>query len=178
MTPQRRLILLRHAKSSWDDASLPDEERPLAPRGRHALALMQHHLRANDVHVDLVLCSPARRTRETWDGIRAALRAAPEVRFMPDVYGATADQLLGVLHQVDRRHASVLLIGHNPGMAELASGLITGGEATALSRLAQGFPTGGLAALSLDATWVDLDRGDARLESYVRPRDLSGQGGS
>ena len=172
MTSQRRLILLRHAKSSWDDAALPDEERPLAPRGRRAVALVQNHLHANDLRVDLVLCSPARRTRETWDGIRSGLRAAPEVRFLPAVYDAGADDLLDVLHQVDRRHASVLLIGHNPGLEELANALIAGGKATALTRLGQNFPTGALATLSLDVGWADLHRGDARLESYVRPRDL------
>ena len=172
VTSQRRLMLLRHAKSGWDDASVPDEERPLAPRGRRAVALLEQHLSAKDLRVDLVLCSPARRTRETWDGVRAGLRSAPEVRYVPAVYGASADDLLNVVHQVDSRHTSVLLVGHNPGLEALAGGLIAGGEAKALTRLGEGFPTGALATLSLDAPWTDLGWGDARLESYVRPRDL------
>jgi phosphohistidine phosphatase len=165
-------MLLRHAKSSWDDVSVPDEERPLAPRGRRAVALLEQHLRATDVGVDLVLCSPARRTRETWAGVRAGLRSAREVRFDPALYGASASELLNIVHQVDDRHASVLLIGHNPGLEELAARLIAGGAAKALTRLGEGFPTGALATLWLDAPWSDLDRRGARLDSYVRPRDL------
>jgi phosphohistidine phosphatase len=173
MASRRRLILLRHAKSSWDDASLSDDERPLAPRGQRAVVLIREHLRATDAGVDLVLCSPATRTRETWDGIRAGLRSAPEVRFVREVYEATGNELLDVLHQVDQRYTSVLLIGHNPGMEELASGLVAGGKRKALARLAGGFPTAALATLSFDVAWADLDRHAARLESYLRPRDLS-----
>jgi phosphohistidine phosphatase len=136
---------------------------------------VEQHLRAGDLNVDLVLCSPARRTRETWDGIRHGLPVAPEVRFVSEIYEATADELLDVLHQVDRRYASVLLIGHNPGMEDLAGGLVAGGKPKALGRLDEGFPTGALAVLSLDVGWADLDRGGARLETYLRPRDLAGK---
>jgi phosphohistidine phosphatase len=170
---KRRLVLLRHAKSSWDDASLPDEQRPLAPRGREAVGRIRRHLEATDPQIDLVLCSPARRTRETWDGIRAGLRSAPTVRFVAEVYEATAEQLLDVLHQVDRTNSGVLLIGHNPGMEELAGRLTGGGKPKALARLERGFKTGGLATLSLDAPWSELGWGAARLDSYLRPRDLS-----
>jgi phosphohistidine phosphatase len=171
---RRRLILLRHAKSSWDDASLPDEKRPLAPRGKRAVAALEQYLQANDPEIELVLCSPARRTRETWDGVRNGLRSAPDVRFVPEVYEATADDLLDVLHQVDDRYTSILVIGHNPGMEDLADGLIADGKRKALARLGHGFPTGALATLSLDVTWTELDRGAARLERYARPKDLSG----
>ncbi len=172
MTTDRRLLLLRHAKSSWDDASLPDEERPLAPRGQRAVGLLRAHLRARDAAVDLVLCSPARRTRETWDGIRAGLRSEPEVRFVPDVYEATADDLLRVLRAVAGEPAAVLLIGHNPGTAELAGRLVGGGEDEALAQLEHGFPTGGLATLSFAGAWADLGPGRARLAAFARPRDL------
>lgn len=166
--------MLRHAKSSWDDDSLPDEDRPLAPRGRRAVARLEQHLQASGPKIDLVLCSPARRTRETWEGIRHGVRSAPEVRFMPEVYEATAAELLEILHQVDGRRTSVLLIGHNPGMEGLVNGLIAGGKRKALIRLGQGFPTGALATLSHDGAWDKLDWGAARLETYLRPRDLSG----
>jgi phosphohistidine phosphatase len=172
VTSEHRLILLRHAKSSWGDLSLPDEERPLAPRGERAVELLRAHLRGRGVGVDLVLCSPARRTRETWAGIRAGLPSTPEVRFVPDVYEATANGLLHLLREVDRDVGTVLLIGHNPGMAQLAERLVGGGDATALDRLEQGFPTGGLATLSLPVEWADLAPSAARLEEYVRPRDL------
>jgi phosphohistidine phosphatase len=171
--PRRRLILLRHAKSSWDDASLPDDARPLAPRGRRAVALLEQYLRMQDPDIELVLCSPAQRTRETWDGVRKGLRSAPEVRFVPEVYEATANDLLDIVHQVDDHHRSVLLIGHNPGMQDLAERLVGDGKHKALARLGRGFPTGALAMLSFDDVWTDLDRGGARLDSFVRPKDLT-----
>jgi phosphohistidine phosphatase len=174
VTRSRQLLLLRHVKSSWDDASLPDSERPLAERGRRAAALVQHRLHAEQVAVDLVLCSPARRTRDTWDGVRAGVRSEPEVRFVPTLYAAPARVLLDALHGVDPRHRSVLLIGHNPGMEELAARLVGDGKPKALTRIADGFPTGALATLRFDAAWAELGRADAYLASFVRPRDLSG----
>jgi phosphohistidine phosphatase len=170
----RRLVLLRHAKSSWDDASLPDEQRPLAPRGQRAVELIEAHLRATDLDVDLVLCSPSRRTRETWDGVRNGLRSAPAVRFAPEIYEATAEERLDLLHQVDAAVNAVMLIGHNPGMEQLAARLVSDGKSKALERLGEGFPTGALATLSFDTAWAELARGRSRLEGYVRPRDLSG----
>jgi phosphohistidine phosphatase len=134
---------------------------------------LEQYLQVNDPDIELVLCSTARRTRETWDGVRNGLRAAHDVRFVPEVYEATADDLLDVLHQVDDRYTSVLLIGHNPGMEELAGGLAADGKRKALARLGNGFPTGALATLSFDVAWAELERGAARLERYVRPKDLS-----
>jgi phosphohistidine phosphatase len=173
MQPQRRLVLLRHAKSSWKDTSLPDDERPLAPRGRRAMKLVTQHLRAGDLAVDLVLCSPARRTRQTLDGIRGGLRGVPEVRFVREIYEATPTELLEIVQYVDGRYATVLLIGHNPGMQELASGLVSGGDEAALARLREGFPTAALATLSCEVDWPDLSWRAAWLESFVRPRDLA-----
>ena len=173
MKRRRQLVLLRHAKSSWDDASLPDHERPLAPRGRRAAALLQHRLHAKEIVVDLVVCSPARRARETWDAVKGGLRTSPEVRFVPAVYAASADALLDVLHGVEARHVSVLLIGHNPGLEELAGDLVGDGKAKALARFGEGFPTGALATLRVATAWADLAHGDAYLDSFVRPRDLS-----
>jgi phosphohistidine phosphatase len=167
-----RLILLRHAKSSWDDPSLPDNERPLAPRGQRAVVVIRQHLQATGVSVDLVLCSPAQRTRETWDGVRAGLRNKPEVRLVPDIYEATRDQLLDVLRQVERRYKKVLLIGHNPGIEDLARGLVRDGKRKALARLEKGFPTGAVATLSPEVDWRDLEWDRARLDDFVRPKDL------
>ena len=172
MNAPRRLILLRHAKSSWKDDSLPDDQRPLARRGRRAVAQLAQHLHETDPGVDLVLCSPARRTRQTWDGVRTGLSGQPEVRYLPEVYEATAGELLQVLNDVDSRYRTVLLIGHNPGMADLLEALVGTGEEAALGRLREGFPTGAVATLSFDAGWADLHRHTARLDGFVRPRDL------
>ena len=173
MSSPHRLILLRHAKSSWKDTSLPDDERPLAGRGRRALHLVAKYLRGTGLTVDLMLCSPSRRTRQTLDGVRAGLRGQPEVRFVREIYEATADDLLEILHQVEDRYRTVLLIGHNPGFEDLADGLVSSGDDEALARLREGFPTAALAALSCDSDWSNLTWGTARLDSYVRPRDLA-----
>jgi phosphohistidine phosphatase len=171
MPSPRRLLLLRHAKSSWKDTSLPDDERPLAPRGRRALVLVGQYLRTSGLDVDLVLCSPARRTRETLDGL--GLHGDPEVRFVREIYEAIAHQLLELVNQVDSQYRTVLLIGHNPGIEDLAAGLLSDGDDGSLSQLREGFPTAALAVVSCDQEWSDLSWRSAHLDSYVRPRDLS-----
>jgi len=135
---------------------------------------MQQHLRANDVSVGLVLCSPAQRTRDTWEGVRGGLSSDPEVRFAPAVYEATASALLDLVREIDQRQYSILIVGHNPGIEELAIDLIGDGVPKAVNRLRRGYPTGALAQLSVGVAWTDLDRGCAYLDSYVRPRDLLG----
>ena len=170
-TPQ--LHLLRHAKSSWDDASLRDDQRPLTGRGRRAAGLLRQHFDAVGLRVDLVLCSPARRTRETWARVRAGLHSDPEVKFVPEVYAATAGELLGLIRGVDRSVTSVMIVGHNPGIEELTAGLAGGGETLPTARLRDGFPTGGFATLTVGSTWADLDWGGARLSDFIRPRDLT-----
>lgn len=170
--PARQLFLLRHAKSSWEDPSLADTDRPLAPRGRRALPDLQRHLWESEARIGLVMCSPARRTRETWEGVRAGVRGQVEERFEPGVYGASRTDLLGLIRAVAESESSVLIVGHNPGIEELADGLVGSGEPAARKRLRDGFPTGGLAKLLVPNAWGELDWGGAYLEFYVRPRDL------
>jgi len=173
MPPTRTLHLLRHAKSSWADDSLPDEERPLAPRGRRATGLLSKHFESIGLDVDLVICSPAQRTRQTWDGVRAAVQCR-DVAFEPRVYGAWVDDLLGLVRGLDPGIRSALIIGHNPGFEDLADRLVGGGDGRAVATLREGFPTGAFATLSVDGEWSDLADGDAHLRAFVRPRDLAG----
>jgi phosphohistidine phosphatase len=168
----RRLYLLRHAKSSWDDPSLPDEQRPLAPRGRRAAGALERHFRKTRLHVDLVLCSPAQRTRETWAGVRAGVNTDAEVRFEPAVYAASAAELLDVVRGVDEAVQSLLVVAHNPGIEDLASELAGSGRPAALARLRDGFVTGGFATLSVESIWAKLAWGSGYLDGFVRPRDL------
>jgi phosphohistidine phosphatase len=166
-----RLYLLRHAKSSWNDASLPDHERPLAPRGRRAAKLMGDHLSEEDIHPALVLCSSSVRTRETLSRIGKALDDEPPVQFEEGLYGAGAEQLLERLRQLPADLSSVLLIGHNPGVHELALGLA--GSGVQLARLEEKFPTAALATLEFELeTWADLEPGGGELVGYVVPREL------
>jgi phosphohistidine phosphatase len=159
----RTLYLLRHLKSSWDDESLADFERPLAPRGRKAGKKVAQHLREKGVRPELVLCSPAVRARQTLAAVEATL-GEPEVRFVDGLYHAWADTLLAVLQAVDPGVDSVLLIGHNPGLLNVAV-MLAGG-------LPDEFPTGALATLAFEGTWAELAPAACELVDYVVPRKL------
>jgi phosphohistidine phosphatase len=168
--PVKRLLLLRHAKSSWDDPALPDDERPLAPRGHRAAERMAEHLRSNVPHVDLVLCSSALRTRETLEGMTNAFGDA-QVAVEDELYGATDDELMERLQRVAEGSETVALIGHNPGIHDVAIALAGSGDD--LDRMRAKFPTGALAVLEFDGPWRRLSRGGARLASFVTPKDLA-----
>ena len=166
----RRLYLLRHAKSSWKHPELADHDRPLAARGRRAAAAMAHHLAEHQIVPELVLCSTALRTRETYEAIEAALAHAP-VRYERRLYGATADDLLERLRAVPDQIRTVMLIGHNPAIEELA--LLLSRPSPERDQLQAKFPTAALATLEhAGSRWRDLESGCATLIAYVRPRDL------
>jgi phosphohistidine phosphatase len=168
----RTLHLLRHAKSSWDDPAAPDADRPLAPRGHRTVSALREHFRALDLSVELVLVSPARRARETWDGVADGFGGAPTVRYVPRIYEATVDDLLAVVRAVPDDVTSLLLVGHNPGFEQLADSLTGNGDADALADLRRGYPTGGFASFSFDESWSDVDAGHGDLTRFVRPREL------
>ena len=160
-----RLLLLRHAKSSWDDPSLADRDRPLAPRGHRAAERMADHLRSDVPHPDLVLCSPALRTRETLDRMSNAFVDA-EVIVDDELYGAGEDELLELLRAVDDRFETVAVIGiHDLAIALAKSG-------AELGRMGAKFPTGALAVLAFDEPWRDVSPGGGLLEAFVTPKDL------
>jgi phosphohistidine phosphatase len=159
----KTLYLLRHLKSSWDEPGLADFDRPLAPRGRKAGKAMARHLRETAVAPEVVLCSPAVRTRETLDAVREAL-GTPEVRFDDRLYGASEETLLGVLHGVEPGLGSVLVIAHNPGLDDLAAALSGAGQ--------DKFPTGALATLTFEGAWAELGPGTCELTAFVVPREL------
>jgi phosphohistidine phosphatase len=167
----RTLYLLRHAKSSWDESGLPDHDRPLASRGRRATRLLAEHLRREGISPQLVLCSFARRARETLDGIAPALGEEAEVQVEADLYGATAGDLIERLHTIPDEVQSAMLIGHNPTMQSVALSLAARGEQ--LETAARKFPTGALATLTFEGSWLELGPGDAELVAFVKPKDLS-----
>jgi phosphohistidine phosphatase len=163
----KRLYLLRHAKSSWSDPSLADEERPLAPRGRRAAKKLAKELRRREIRPTLVLCSSSRRTQETLELIGPAL-GDPTVEVEEGLYGVGSDGLLARLRAVSDSVGSVLVIGHNPGLHDLALRLAPGSE-----RLGETFPTCALGAFELDAeSWSGLSKTEARLAAFVVPREL------
>jgi phosphohistidine phosphatase len=168
----RRLWLLRHAKSSWDDPHLPDRLRPLAPRGGRAVAAMARHVRAAAVAPDLVLCSPARRAVQTWEGVAAGVPQDTEVEIDEAIYHADGDELLARLRDVPSEIGSVLLVGHNPGLQELAIDLVGSGDSGLRERILTKFPTGALATLEVAHHWHDLTWDAATLLAFVVPREL------
>ena len=165
-----RLWLLRHAKSSWDDPDMEDVDRPLAPRGARAADRMRDYLDAEEIRPELVLCSSALRTRETLARILPGLGSELTVRIEPSVYSFDADALLQRLQQLPADVGSVMLIGHNPAMQELASLLAAGGDR--LDELRRGFPTAALAELDLGGSWRELAPGKRRLTRFIVPREL------
>jgi phosphohistidine phosphatase len=164
----RTLYLLRHAKSSWDDPGLPDRERPLTPRGVRDAKRIAKHLRRLEFTPELVLCSSARRTRETLELVRPALAVVP-VSIEDGLYGASSETLRERLRAVPDEVGSVLLVGHNPGLRDLALALASRGADR--ERLEAKFTTAALATLTLPS-WSRLSPGDAELVDYVGPKQL------
>jgi phosphohistidine phosphatase len=165
-----RLLLLRHAKSSWADPGVRDHDRPLNERGRRAAAAIGDQLRKEGWIPDVVLCSSARRTCET-----ATLLALPETAELVvehDLYLADADTVLHRIRAVDDRARTVMVVGHNPTMHEVALNLAADGSKPALRSLGEKYPTGALAVLDLDRVWLALAPATGRLVAFVTPRAL------
>jgi phosphohistidine phosphatase len=168
----RRLLLLRHAKSSWEHVGRGDHDRPLAPRGRRAVEKLRRHLAELGTPPALVLCSTARRTVETWQGIASAFPAGTPVEMSDDIYGATAGELFERVRKAPADAPCVLVIAHNPGLVDLALDLIATGDVDLRRRLASKFPTGALATLLVPDPWAELGWGTAELAAYVVPAEL------
>lgn len=164
------LHLLRHAKSSWDEPGLADHDRPLAPRGRRAAKLIAQHLEWRGIEPELVLCSPAKRTRQTLTRISSAIGEGADVRIEPDLYGASAAELLSILNGIEGEPGSAMVIGHNPGIEDLAIQLARPGPE--LARLLHKFPTAALATLEFEGPWRELAPSGAALTSFVKPKEL------
>jgi phosphohistidine phosphatase len=170
MLSNRRLFVLRHAKSSWDDPGLDDHERPLAPRGRRAVAAIAAHLVAAGIEPELVLCSSARRTRETLEGVAAG----GEHMIEPELYAASTEEVMDRLRQVPDEVSSVMLVGHNPAAQMLVLRLTnhdgTGRTDPEREEVKRKFPTGALATLSFECSWSELAPGCAELEEFTFPK--------
>jgi phosphohistidine phosphatase len=162
------LLLLRHAKSSWDDPALDDHDRPLAPRGRRATGVLAAHIRSEGIQPALVLCSSSTRTLQTLEGIE--LSGTADVQVEDELYGASEDGLLQRLHEIADATDSVMVIGHNPAIGALAR-LLARDDAD----LAGKYPTGGLATLEFSGSWRDLAPGGNELTRFVTPKGLAAE---
>ena len=167
----RAIFLLRHAKSG-SDPKLADHDRPLARRGEKASRKLAVHLAEAGIRPALVLCSTAVRTRQTLEGVKTSLGDDVDVWLDDALYGAGARELLERLRQLPPAVPSVMVIGHNPGLHDLALELVGGGDKDAVARLNEKFPTGALATLLVPDRWKTLTRGSATLDALVVPREL------
>ena len=167
------LMLLRHAKSDWSDPALADFDRPLNKRGRRAAPLIGNYLRKQRLVPDLVLCSGARRARQTWDLVSAELRTEAPVRFLRSLYLAPPSRLLATLQRQPAEVERLMMIGHNPGMENLAAQLAAGGSAKLRARMEEKFPTAAVAVFGFEARdWGGVATGGGELQCFVVARDL------
>jgi len=166
---------LRHAKSDWNDAGAADHARPLNARGVKAGKAMAAYLARQDFTVDLVLCSTARRARDTYALLGRKLRAAP-VAFRDDLYLIPADDLLEIIAKLPETASSVLFIGHNPTFHEASVALAkraARGQRKALAQMALKYPTAAVASICFAAgNWRQVKPGTGTLTGFIRPRDL------
>lgn len=163
----KTLYILRHAKAAPEGRE-GDAERPLTKRGRKAAAAMGAYLAGLEPPPALVLCSTSLRTRETLEALLPELNTEPPLFFEDILYLATASRLLDRLQRLPEQAASILLIGHNPGLHQLAASL-----ATDAGELAEGFPTAALAVLCASGRWSALRPHQAKLVDFKTPKSLS-----
>lgn len=160
----KTLLLLRHAKSSWDDASLRDFDRPLAPRGERDAPRMGKALGARGASPDLIVSSPAARARATIKSVIKAAKLELEPRFDESIYGASSAELMKLIRGLPDSSSSVLLVGHNPGFEDLV-GRLTGSE--------ERMPTAALACIEFQIRhWEDVEDEKGKLAWLLTPKQL------
>jgi phosphohistidine phosphatase len=169
----KKLILLRHAKSDWNDPVPRDFDRPLNGKGRRAARAIGQHAQAIGIIFDRIVASPAVRVTETLDEFASGYGTIPERSFDRRIYLASAQTLLEVVQDGDDQVGSVLLVGHNPGLEDLVFLLVPEGADEAREQVEEKYPTASIAEISLAVDhWADADIGSGTLDRFTRPRDL------
>jgi phosphohistidine phosphatase len=156
---------MRHAKSSWDDASLADFDRPLNERGERTAPTMGEMMKRAGLVPEVVFSSPAKRARQTAEAVRQAAGLSAEVLFDDRIYEASANALRQVAAGIDDRFASAMLVGHNPGIE---------GFIRYLTARAEPMPTAGLAVIELDiGSWSEIAEDTGRVDNVFRPKEMT-----
>lgn len=164
----KRLLLLRHAKSDWDDSSLRDFDRPLASRGERDAPRIGKALRKRGALPDLIISSPAARARATIEAVTQAAKLANEIEFDEAVYGASSAELMKLIRRLPGTSGCTLLVGHNPGFEDLL-GRLTGSH--------ERMPTAALACIEFDIDhWDDVEDRKGRLVWLLTPKHLDAHG--
>ena len=164
----KRLFLLRHAKSGWAGPGQDDLDRPLSPRGRRSAPLMGRHMRDLGYAPTIALCSPARRTRDTWSCIRDILDCETAEEMPPGLYHPDPRTLVDCIRAIDDAHESAIVISHNPGLLAVAMGLMDTGvqPANPFGK----YPAGALAVIDFDIpSWAAIRLGEGALVGFTRP---------
>lgn len=156
----RRLAILRHAKAAWPEG-IPDHERPLAERGERDAPAVGRWLAENLRRIDVAVCSPAARARQTWILAAGELAATPQTRYDERIYDGSPGDLLAVVQDIDEAARTAVLIGHNPGLSQLVTAL--SGEQHELS-------TSGIAVLAWSGNWADAGSVPMELAEMAKPR--------
>ena len=169
----KRLILLRHAKSAWEDQDIADFDRPLSSRGRKAAPVIGAYLARKNYVPELVLCSSAKRAAETLDLTIAGWAKPPTVRKLKSLYLAMPREMLKRVQTAGNEYASVMLVGHNPGIADLANWLSHDGDPATRGALSRKFPTGAVAVIDFDVEdWRDVDAETGLLVDFATPKQI------
>jgi phosphohistidine phosphatase len=169
----RRLMLLRHAKSDWSEPGLSDHDRPLNRRGQETAPKIGAYMARHGLVPERVLCSTALRARETWEEVATEFKNHPLTVFEDRLYNARTDAILALVRDTRDRIASLLLVGHNPGLQELAGLLIASGDLTHREKLREKLPTAGLVIIDFAVDeWAKVHPRAGRLERFVAPRWL------
>ncbi|MEG3176809.1 histidine phosphatase family protein [Sphingomonas sp. RB3P16] len=168
----KTLTLLRHAKSGWDEPSLRDYDRALNAKGKRAAALIGGYLRTSGVTFDHVVASPAVRVVETLAQVESGYGRTLGPAWERRIYLASAVTLLDIVHESPAEAAHVLLVGHNPGLEDLAMLLVPQSQDALRVALEAKYPTATIAEVQFEGEWAELAQGGGRLTRFVRPRDL------
>lgn len=173
----KTLGLFRHAKSDWDDPRARDFDRPLNGRGRRGAALMGRHIIEHGIKWERILASPAVRVTQTVDLAMQAANIKVPVRWDRRIYLASSPTLIDLLREQEGDPASILMIGHNPGLEDVIFDLVPDDGGSPLRDVVEEkFPTAAYAVLELDCdSWADVVDGSARLVHLIRPRDLDAE---
>ncbi len=168
------LMLLRHAKSDWSEDGQADVDRPLNSRGEAAAKVMGHYMAHAALLPEFILCSPARRAMQTWEIAQKELPSAPTTHIEPDIYNfGDGRMLLQCLRAKAGPARSVLIVGHNPSIEQLAKKLVGKGDRKLRAVMDEKYPTATLAVITFSIDdWAALTEGSGTLLRFVRPRDL------
>jgi len=169
----KRLAILRHAKSSWDDPGLDDFNRPLNERGWKTAHRLGRELKDRGIRFDLVLSSSSARTRETIDGVQKHYSFDGPIRFEQELYLASEETLLEMIRSLEDDVKAPLIVGHNPGLERLIAELTRDDRNGLRRRVVGKFPTGALAVLDLPAkSWSKIERGTGEIVELILPKEL------